>query len=101
MSAPSSTTTQGTNESPDLWLLGVLLAVIGAGFVLWLGAQLASIVHSHHHLAIDDHGRSRPPGLPPGTGDPRLAFDEPARSQLPGPILFWICVALAVTACVP
>ena len=36
------------------------------------------------------------PRLRDTLGDPRLAFDEPARSQLPGPLLLWSCIAFTV-----
>ncbi|MEA2825983.1 MAG: hypothetical protein QOG43_422 [Actinomycetota bacterium] len=99
MSAPSSTTTPGTNESSDLWILGVALAVVGAGFALWLGTQAAAIVHSHHHVVLDVESTvDALKRLPSVKGDPRLAFEEPVRSQLPGPILFWTCVAMAFAA---
>ena len=78
----------------------MLLAVVGAGFALWLGTQAAAIVHSHHHVVLDlDSTVDTLKRLPSVKGDPRLAFEEPVRSQLPGPVLFWMCVTLAVAAC--
>ena len=101
MNAPRSTNQQSNDNGFELLLLALVAIFAVAGFVLWLGAQAASILHSHHHLAVDAQGMVTALRRLPGTmGDPRFAFDEPARSQLPGPILFWICTALAFGACV-
>lgn len=101
MNGPRPTTQQSNGDGFELLVIGLVAIFAVAGFVLWLGAQAASILHSHHHLAIDAQDVASALRRLPGTkGDPRLAFDEPARSQLPGPILFWICTVLAFAACV-
>ena len=101
MSRPQTASPPSTGSDFDNVVFAALMAAVGAGVILWLGAQVAAILHSHHHLVLDATATAaalkRVPGL---MGDPRLAFEEPARSQLPGPILFWVCVALVLVACV-
>ena len=81
----------------DLAVLAVLGLAAFAGGVLWLGAQAASLVRSHRVLDLDAGGVAAALRHMPGTwGDPRFAFEEPARSQLPGPVLFWSCVVVGL-----
>lgn len=63
------------------WIVGNLAAIVGrrrllhAGF----GEALAALTR-----------------LPAHAADPRLAWDEPARSNLPGPVVYWSVTALVV-----
>jgi type IV secretion system protein VirD4 len=63
------------------WLVGNLAALIGRGRLLraGLGEALGALTR-----------------LPSHPGDPRLAWDEPARSNLPGPVVYWLAVVLVV-----
>lgn len=63
------------------WLVGNLAALIGRGRPLraGLGAAPAALTR-----------------LPSHAGDPRLAWDEPARSNLPGPVIYWLAVVLVL-----
>ncbi len=63
------------------WLVGNLAALIGRGRLLHagLGEALGALTR-----------------LPSHRGDPRLAWDEPARSNLPGPVVYWLAVVLVV-----
>lgn len=63
------------------WIIGNVAALIGRGRLLHagLGAALAALAR-----------------LPGHASDPRLAWDEPARSNLPGPVIYWLAVALVV-----
>ena len=75
----------------------LLVGVLGIGH--WLAASLAAIV---------GHQRTLRAGLPEAVkalaqipkhwGDPRLAWPEPAASNLPGPFIYWPCVVLVVAA---
>lgn len=100
MNRPPPPTRQSDNTFEMVVLVVVAMAV-AAGVILWLGAQTASLVHSRQLLDLD--ARSVAIALrqvPSAWGDPRAAFEEPARSQLPGPVLFWACAVLALAACV-
>src|SRR5437867_15013 len=63
------------------WLVGNLAALIGRGRLLHagLGEALGALTR-----------------LPSQRGDPRLAWSEPARSNLPGPVVYWLAVVLVV-----
>lgn len=63
------------------WLVGNLAAIIGRGRLLraGLGDALAALTR-----------------LPSHAGNPRLAWEEPARSNLPGPVAYWLAVVLVV-----
>lgn len=63
------------------WLAGNLAALIGRGRLLraGLGDALGALTR-----------------LPSHARDPRLAWDEPARSNLPGPVVYWLAVVLVV-----
>jgi len=39
-------------------------------------------------------------GLPDHASDPRLAWEEPARSNLPGPVVYWFAIAAVVLAAI-
>jgi hypothetical protein len=84
----------------DLAVLAVVGLAAFVGGVLWLGAQAASLVRSHRVLDLDAGGVAAAlRHMPEMWGDPRFAFEEPARSQLPGPVLFWWCVVAAFACC--
>lgn len=63
------------------WLAGNLAALIGRGRPLraGLGDALSALTR-----------------LPSHAGDPRLAWDEPARSNLPGPVIYWLAVVMVL-----
>lgn len=63
------------------WLAGNLAALIGRGGLLeaGIGDALRALVR-----------------LPSHADDPRLAWDEPARSNLPGPVIYWLAVVLVI-----
>jgi type IV secretion system protein VirD4 len=63
------------------WLVGNLAALVGRGRLLraGLGEALGALTR-----------------LPSHPGEPRLAWDEPARSNLPGPVIYWLAVVLVV-----
>ncbi len=74
-------------------------AAVALGGVLWGAAQFASLVRNQHPLDLGAEGVAHAlPHLRDTLGDPRLAFDEPVRSQLPGPVLFWFCFTFTVVA---
>ena len=93
---------QRRQTDPEVGGFETLILVVGGavaalGGVLWAGAQVASLLRNRHPLELGAeavaHAVRR---LPDTLGDPRLAFDDPVRSQLPGPVLFWFSVALTV-----
>jgi type IV secretion system protein VirD4 len=67
------------------WVIGNLASLIGSGRPLraGLGDALSALTR-----------------LPSHARDPRLAWDEPARSNLPGPVVYWLAVALVVALAV-
>ena len=46
-----------------------------------------------HVIRVLDTSRAKTAGH---AGDPRLAWNEPARSNLPGPVVYWLAVVLVV-----
>jgi len=85
----SATNGSGASADSDTMLM---LAIIGAGVAsvaVWAGAQLASLIHSGVTLGVGaSQGFRAMFRLPAHASDPRLAWDEPAASQLPGPVLY-------------
>jgi type IV secretion system protein VirD4 len=81
-----------------LVLAGVALAIT---LTHWLAANLAALVGRGRLLGMNPvasfHALTR---LPDHTGDPRLAWDEPARSNLPGPFVYWLAVGFVVVSVV-
>ncbi|CAN5645679.1 hypothetical protein BH10ACT3_BH10ACT3_00230 [soil metagenome] len=73
----------------------IAIGVVAGGH--WLAAAFAALVG--HRRALDA-GLSESVAalrhLPKHWADPRLAWPEPASSNLPGPILYWLSVALVV-----
>ncbi|MEA2825698.1 MAG: hypothetical protein QOG43_137 [Actinomycetota bacterium] len=80
------------NSSGGGAFLVIALGVLG---VVWLGAQLASILAGGHlsaGLAPTFHALTR---LPANTAEPRLAWGPPWQDSLPGAALYWACTAFA------
>ena len=74
-----------------LWALG-FLATIGIGH--WLAAVLAAAVGRQRALGAGlSQSFAALREMPQNWRDPRLAWPEPAASNLPGPIVYWFCVA--------
>ncbi len=94
----SATNGSGASADSDTMLM---LAIIGAGVAsvaVWAGAQLASLIHSGSTLGVGaSQGFRAMFRLPAHASDPRLAWDEPAASQLPGPVLYWGTTGIVVT----
>ena len=74
----------------------IFLAIAGAALaVVWVGAQLASLLGGEHlaaGLAPTFHALVR---LPANADQPRLAWGPPWEAALPGPQLYWGCTAFA------
>ncbi|MDQ6947255.1 MAG: type IV secretory system conjugative DNA transfer family protein, partial [Actinomycetota bacterium] len=80
--------TQGSGGAAFLVIAAALLGVV------WLGAQAAALVTSHHlgaGLGPSVHALVR---LPAHSDDPRLAWGDPWAQALPGPGVYWACTAL-------
>ncbi|MCP3859391.1 MAG: type IV secretory system conjugative DNA transfer family protein, partial [Phycisphaeraceae bacterium] len=79
----------------------LMLAIISAGvasLAVWAGAQLASLIHSGSALGVNaSQGFRAMFRLPAHATDPRLAWGEPAASQLPGPLVYWVTTGIVVT----
>lgn len=77
------------------WVLAAGATTLGAGGLLWLGAALAAVLTGHgvphggplHALRALAHPQ-----------DPSAAWPTP--DQLPGPIAYWLCTAVVITALV-
>ncbi len=73
----------------------IVLGVVSCGH--WLAASIAAIVGRHRSLGaglVESMGALRK--LPAHWRNPRLAWAEPASSNLPGPVLYWLSVAAVV-----
>lgn len=92
--------THGSGSSADSDTM-LMLAIIGAGVAsvaVWAGAQLASLIHSGSTLGVGaSQGFRAMFRLPAHASDPRLAWDEPAASQLPGLVVYWLTTGIVVT----
>ena len=86
--------------TPTMGLFEVLLAVVmGISVSVWAGAQLAVLLRHGHPLdASVGDALQAAVHLPDNMGNPRMAWPEPARHQLPGPVLYWAASMLAVAA---
>jgi type IV secretion system protein VirD4 len=91
-------------EGPlDQLLLLAIGVVLGASFLLWLTGEVAAYVHSGKwpSITVAEMGRVVV-NVPRHPLDPAAAWPKPARSLLPGPVLFWatflVLLAVAVTA---
>ena len=83
----------------------VIIVVLGifAGVVVgnWLAANLAALVGRRRTLGADlDESVTALKQLGDHLNDPRLAWPEPAASNLPGPILYWSSTAVVVLAAI-
>lgn len=90
------------DDSGFEWLIaaaGAMAFVVAGGH--WLAANLAVLLTRREPLdggltdSFDALTR-----LPDFLGDPKLAWDGPAADQLPGPILYWLSVALVIASAV-
>lgn len=91
---------QPARTDEDLTLPLVIAAVVaGAALTHWFAANLAALLGRRRLLDANPMealvALSR---LPKNAGRPRLAWDEPARSNLPGPVLYWLAFVLIVVA---
>ena len=87
----------GGSGGGDTILMGAIIGTGIASGAVWVGAQLASLVHSGETLGVSpSQGFKAMVHLPANAGDPRFAWDEPAASQLPGPVLYWLATGLVV-----
>jgi type IV secretion system protein VirD4 len=83
----------------DLTIPVAIIAGLAGGiwFLHWLAANAAALLgrgrllHANPMDALIALRR-----LPQHRGDPRLAWDEPARSNLPGPVVYWLATTLVV-----
>ncbi len=84
----------------QLTVTAVLLAIVmGISVMVWAGGQLAALIRHGHPLdASVGDALQAAVRLPDHMGDPRLAWPEPARHQLPGPVLYWAASILALAA---
>jgi len=94
---PHSGPADSSDPMADLALIG-MGAVIACGLVVWAGASLAAVLRHGVGLgapvATSFGSLLR---LPKYFGHPAMAWPEPARSRLPGPLLYWTCT-MVVTA---
>ncbi|MBI2169342.1 MAG: type IV secretory system conjugative DNA transfer family protein, partial [Actinobacteria bacterium] len=77
-----------------LWVVGALAAL---AVVVWSGAVVAGMVSGATSGITFPAAAEAVVSLPGNLGDPAAAWPEPARSQLPGPFVYWTgqTVALA------
>jgi type IV secretion system protein VirD4 len=65
------------------WLIGNLAAMLGRQRLLHANLVDAAVAVKHLGNHLDD---------------PRLAWTEPARSNLPGAVVYWVATAIVVVA---
>ena len=90
------------NDGPDplgTLALGALVALVVVSGGHWLAASLAALVGRQRSLGAGlAESFSALRQLPKQSGDPRRAWTEPAASNLPGPVLYWLSVAVVLIA---
>ncbi len=75
----------------------IALAVVSTGH--WLAASLAALVGRQRSLGAGlTESFTALRQLPNHWNDPRRAWAEPATSNLPGPVLYWLSVAVVLAA---
>ncbi|MFN8021124.1 MAG: hypothetical protein U0Q03_06290 [Acidimicrobiales bacterium] len=88
------------NPNSDAADTAILAAVLALGAITgghWLAAAIASLI-GRGQLIDGGFVESLEAiiRMPDHWGDPRRAWNEPAASSLPGPIVYWFSVALVV-----
>jgi hypothetical protein len=81
-----------------LWAMGI--GVVGVALA-WAGATLATVLTGggFPELTAADTAQVLT-RLPGHLGEPALAWPEPARARMPGPVAYWGCHALLLAAVV-
>lgn len=78
----------------------VMVAIITAAAVaavVWLGAELASLVSGHGRMPAGfGDGFAALVHLPGNMSDPRLAWDGRLLAYLPGPVVYWFSTSVVV-----
>lgn len=93
--APTDRRPDGS-ETVVFVVLGVIAAIVGGH---WLAASMAALVGRRRPLGADlDDSATALSRLSDHLDDPRLAWPEPAASNLPGPVLYWTSTAVVVLA---
>jgi type IV secretion system protein VirD4 len=80
--------------------LVVALGVITAGGTVWVGATVAASITGGRLDASAADAMNAAVRLPRRIGDPAAAWPIEMAEELPGPIAYWICTALAAAAAV-
>lgn len=95
MSRPQAPPRRDHSDDTVFVLAVAAAATAAAGH--WLVANLAALIGRGRplHAGLGD-ALGAPTRLPSHARDPRLAWDEPARSSLPGPVVYWLTVVLVV-----
>jgi type IV secretion system protein VirD4 len=89
-------TTEDLLTSAVLCLLG---AVLLAGVIVWSAGQLAGrLSHGHWPAVPLPEAGSIAVALPGHLGDPAASWPEPARSQLAGPVMFYVVLVVLTSA---
>lgn len=77
--------------------LGAVIALASTGH--WLAGSLAALVGRQRSLGVGlAESFSALRQLPKHWNDPRRAWAEPAALNLPGPVLYWLSVAVVLAA---
>jgi type IV secretion system protein VirD4 len=96
--APPSGPGSGDPFGEQLFI-GVVLVVAGVAGLVWAGAALASWLSGHGGISAGlGPALEAAVRLPHHVGDPSQAWTGPARSRLPGPVLYWTATTLALLA---
>lgn len=78
--------------------IGTLAGTIGGS--VWLGAWLASAATAERLHASFGDALEAATRLPSHLSDPRLAWPEPQRAELPSAVMYWAATVLVVAAAV-
>ncbi len=89
------------DEGFEKLVFPLLLGLVGAMAVVWVGAQLAAFAAHRHWLgaSIQDAGDALLQ-MRKHFGDPKLAWAPEFTVQLPGPVLYWTATAVAFAVAV-
>ncbi|GAC1537448.1 MAG: hypothetical protein NVS3B12_21470 [Acidimicrobiales bacterium] len=95
MTRPTAKTEQGLDEV--LFVAGVAVAgVVAVGH--WLAANLAALLGGHTLHAGIGQALVAAAHLPAHANNPRQAWPPADAARLPGPVLYWACVAVVIIA---
>jgi type IV secretion system protein VirD4 len=100
MQPPPGPVSAPQRQGAEGWFPWVVSGLSAVAVLAWAGGSLAALITGHQgSVSLVDAGEAVL-RLPGHLGDPASAWPEPARSTLPGPVVYWACQAVVVAAVV-